>query len=61
MTSWLTALASPFWGSSNASSYPKYISAEEAKSIDEELMGPGGAFSLDQVRLPFSPSLRVLS
>lgn len=33
----------------------KFLSADEAKAIDAELMGPEGAFSLDQVRsfLPF--------
>lgn len=35
------------------------VTAQEAKDIDQELMGEEGAFSLDQVRPPFSfsPSL----
>ncbi|GAA6009281.1 hypothetical protein JCM11491_004255 [Sporobolomyces phaffii] len=49
MSSWLSTLASPFRGSNPSSGYPKYISAEEAKGIDDELMGPDGAFSLDQL------------
>lgn len=58
MTSWISTLTSPF--RSATQSYPKYISAEEAKGIDEELMGEHGAFSLDQVspRLPSPPLSR---
>jgi len=56
MSSWISTLTSPF--RSATTSYPKYISAEEAKGIDEELMGEHGAFSLDQVTdSPSSPSL----
>ncbi|GAA5946431.1 hypothetical protein JCM3765_000238 [Sporobolomyces pararoseus] len=49
MSSWLSTLTSPFRGSSGLSDYPKFISAEEAKGIDEQLMGPEGAFSIDQL------------
>lgn len=38
-----------FLWSSAAPKGPKYLSAAEAQAIDDELMGPSGAFSLDQV------------
>ncbi|GAA5849654.1 hypothetical protein JCM3766R1_003315 [Sporobolomyces carnicolor] len=49
MSSWLSSLVSPFRGSSTPTSYPRFISAQDAKAIDEDLMGPDGAFSLDQL------------
>lgn len=58
MSSWLSTLTSPFRGSSGLSDYPKFISAEEAKGIDEQLMGEEGAFSIDQVRSLSSRLLR---
>lgn len=40
----------PFSSSTPARPSVKYLTADEAKAIDAELMGEDGAFSLDQVR-----------
>ncbi|GAA5903168.1 hypothetical protein JCM5296_003359 [Sporobolomyces johnsonii] len=47
MASWISSIASSF--QSPAPKEPKYLTAQEAKDIDRELMGPDGAFSLDQL------------
>lgn len=39
----------PFSRSTHSAPSLKYITADEAKAIDKYLMGPNGAFSLDQV------------
>lgn len=39
----------PFATTSAPPAAIKYLTADEAKGIDAELMGPEGAFSLDQV------------
>lgn len=41
----------PFSRSAQPGTSLKYITADEAKAIDQDLMGEDGAFSLDQVRL----------
>ncbi|GAA5953295.1 hypothetical protein JCM21900_004476 [Sporobolomyces salmonicolor] len=47
MASWISSIASSF--QNPAPKEPKYLTAQEAKDIDRELMGPEGAFSLDQL------------